>query len=553
MSITRRNFLVKGGISAAFMAVTPSLLSAQRAPAQALCRAPRLLPAGLVMPPGPVRPALRVSTLTPYVDPLPIPPRAQSGETRALPRQPGLKLPYYRIEMAQTEQQVHRDMKPTRCWTYGGYMPGPTLETRSGQGILVEWVNALPQKHFLPIDYRLHGAGPEQPQVRTVAHLHGGKTPHDSDGYPEDWYTPGHSALFHYPNRQEAAALWYHDHAMGINRLNMYAGLFGAYLIRDEAEEALGLPAGEFEIPLLLCDRMFYADDHQFYYPVSEYPGAPWVWDIQADGTLVNGKLFPYLEVQPRPYRLRLFGAANSRVFRLSLSNAQPLLQIGSDQGLLPAPVPLDRVSLAPGERVDIVVDFSGLAGQQLELKHDALGILQFRVAGNKASGAAARGLPAALRPVPRTPAAKAVKTRQMTLGEHDSGAGDPVMLLLNDTPWSAPVTEKPRLNSTEIWEFLNLTDDIHPIHLHLVRFQLLNRQVFHAPDYLRSGKVVPTGAAIEPQPQELGWKDTIQAYPGMITRIIVRFEGYAGRYLWHCHILEHEANDMMRPFEVIA
>jgi spore coat protein A len=550
MSITRRNFLLQGGLSAALMAAPTALLSSQRQPAPALCRAPRLLPAGLAPPPGPLRPALRVSTLQAFVDPLPIPQRAHSVESRALPHQPRLKLPYYRIEMAQTEQLLHRDMKPTRCWTYGGCMPGPTLETRSGEGILVEWVNALPQKHFLPIDYRLHGAEPDHPEVRTVVHVHGAKTPHVSDGYPEEWYTPGHSALFHYPNRQEAAALWYHDHAMGINRLNMYAGLFGAYIVRDEAEDALGLPGGEFEIPLLLCDRMFYGDDHQFYYPTSTYAGAPWIWDIDADGILVNGKLFPYLEVQPRPYRLRLFGAANSRVFRLSLSNGQPLMQIGTDQGLLPAPVPMSDLMLAPGERIDLVVDFSRIAGQRLELKNGAAGILQFRVA---ASSVTSHALPVALRPVPRTAVSQAVKTRQLTLGERDSGTGDPLMLLLNDTPWSAPVTEKPLLDTVEIWELLNLTDDIHPIHLHLVRFQLLNRQVFHPPDYLRTGEVAITGAVVEPRPEELGWKDTIQAYPGMITRIIVRFEGYTGRYLWHCHILEHEANDMMRPFEVVG
>jgi spore coat protein A len=247
---------------------------------------------------------------------------------------------------------------------------------------------------------------------------------------------------------------------------------------------------------------------------------------------------------------LRLFGAANSRVFRLSLSNGQPLMQIGTDQGLLPAPVPMSDLMLAPGERIDLVVDFSRIAGQRLELKNGAAGILQFRVA---ASSVTSHALPVALRPVPRTAVSQAVKTRQLTLGERDSGTGDPLMLLLNDTPWSAPVTEKPLLDTVEIWELLNLTDDIHPIHLHLVRFQLLNRQVFHPPDYLRTGEVAITGAVVEPRPEELGWKDTIQAYPGMITRIIVRFEGYTGRYLWHCHILEHEANDMMRPFEVVG
>ncbi len=141
-------------------------------------------------------------------------------------------------------------MKPTVLWGYAASSPGPTLETRSGHGLLVEWVNELPDKHFLPIDHSIHGAEAEKPEVRTVVHLHGGKTPPESDGYPDRWYVPGKSEICYYPNAQDAAMLWYHDHALGINRLNVFAGLLGGFIVRDDFEDALGLPQGKYEIPL---------------------------------------------------------------------------------------------------------------------------------------------------------------------------------------------------------------------------------------------------------------------------------------------------------------
>jgi spore coat protein A, manganese oxidase len=552
VSISRRDFLLKGGLIAGAFAIEPSLQAAEWPPKLPLCR-PRNLPAGLkqpLVPPGPVRPMFNVGTLTPFVDALPIPEVIRSSESRPDPAHPHRKLPYYRLTMRQIESQVHRDMKPTRFWSYGAGMPGPTFETRSGQALLVEWANQLPEKHFLPIDYRLHGAEPGQPEVRTVVHVHGGRTPSDSDGYPDDWYVPGKSALYRYPNQQDAATLWYHDHAMGINRLNIYAGLFGAYIIRDEAEDALNLPRDEFDIPLLLCDRLFYRDDHQLNYPTADYAGAPWVPEVKADGTLINGKLFPYLEVQPRKYRFRIISAANSSFYNLSLSQGLAFQQIGTDQGLLPAPVARSSMLIAPAERIDVVIDFSQHAGQNITLNNIPNALLQFRVANGAAADKSV--VPAKLRPVAPIQAPAGVKVRRMTLNEHDNRVGEPVTMLLNDMSWEAPVTEKPVLGSTEIWEFMNLTDDVHPIHLHLVRFQILNRQSFRVPDYLQLRKLTGLKPPVPPEPGEAGWKDTVQVYPGTITRIIVRFDGYVGRYLWHCHILEHEANDMMRPFVVL-
>ena len=157
--------------------------------------------------------------------------------------------------MRAITEKVHRDLPPTTLWSYEGSVPGLTFETRSGQGVLVEWANELPEQHFLPIDHNLHGAEKGTPEVRGVVHLHGGKTPPESDGYPEDWYVPGQSRTYYYPNRQEPALLWYHDHSMGINRLNIYAGLLGLWIVRDSVEDALDLPKSKYEVPLVIMDR----------------------------------------------------------------------------------------------------------------------------------------------------------------------------------------------------------------------------------------------------------------------------------------------------------
>jgi spore coat protein A len=454
------------------------------------------------------------------------------------------------LAMGQLQSKVHRDVKPTRMWGFGGSSPGPTFETRRGESLLVEWANELPRQHFLPIDHTVHGAEASKPDVRAVTHLHGAKAPAKSDGYPDDWFVPGKSAVYYYPNRQDAAMLWYHDHALGITRLNVYAGLFGAYLVRDEFEDGLNLPRGKFEIPLMMYDRSFDREG-QLFYPVSPDPKAPWVSEIFGDAVLVNGKLFPYLEVEPRKYRLRLLNAANARFFHLALSNGQEFHQIGTDLGFLAAPVALKSLLLAPAERADLIVDFSAHAGEQIVLSSETLTIMQFRVARKSVSPDTSL-LPAALRPVARLKESAAVKTRILTLGEADDRAGNPKTMLLNNAHWDMPVTESPALDSVEIWNLLNFTDDSHPIHLHLVRFQILDRRSFEPEAYYR-GEIKYIGAAVPPAANEAGWKDTVQAHPGMVTRIIARFEGFPGRYVWHCHILEHEDNEMMRPYDVVA
>lgn len=521
--------------------------------AEALPELPLCTPRGLrkvaLRPAAPIKAPLHPQSLASFVDPLPIPEIARAAGQRSDPAAAGRQLPCYRIAMREIEVQLHRDLKPTRCWSYGNGVPGPTFDTRSGQGLLVEWANELPLRHFLPIDHTLHGAGSDVPEVRTVTHVHGARVPPESDGYPEKWFTPGQSALYRYPNRQDAATLWYHDHTMGIERLNQYAGLLGAWLIRDEVEEALRLPAGPYEVPLLLFDRLL-DQDGQLQYPTSGMSDSPWVSEVYGDAILVNGKLYPYLEVEPRQYRFRVVNASNSRFYYLGLSNGQPFHQIGSDQGLLAAPAILRSLTLAPAERADLIIDFSGHGGERIVLQSQSFGLLQFRVAAGRDAGPGQ--LPAVLRPLRRIPRSAAIRTRTLTLDQYLEPSTNAMTMLLNRSYWRQPVTEKPLLDTVEIWELVNFTGDVHPIHLHLVRFQVLERQPFDIDAYNFDHRMRLLGAPVPPGAGEAGWKDTVQALPEMITRIIVRFEGYAGRYVWHCHVLEHAANEMMRPFEVL-
>jgi len=499
---------------------------------------------------SPTRPLLDLSKLERFVDPLPIPNVIRPKGTRPHPDNPSAVVPYYRVSMKAAPAKLHRDLKPTEFWGYAQSLPGPSFETRSGEGLLVEWANDLPKEHFFPIDHTVHGAEAEKPAVRAVTHLHGGKVPPKADGYPEDWFVPGKSATYFYPNRQEAAHLWYHDHALGITRLNVYAGLFGSFFVRDSFEDGLNLPKGKFEIPLTLCDRMLDADA-QLYYPVSPDPESPWVPEAFGDAFLVNGKLFPHLEVGPRRYRFRVLNASNSRFFHLALSSGEEFRQIGTDMGLLPAPAPVKILTIAPGERADLILDFAGHGGEKIMLTNDSRPMMEFRV--SKAAVHDESLLPAALRPLEKIPESASVKTRMLTVGEKDDRAGNAMMMLLNNAHWGMPVTENPALNSVEIWGLMNFTDDSHPIHLHAVRFQILDRRPFEPEYYYRDGTIQYIGPAVPPAANEAGWKDTVQAHPGMITRIITKFEGYAGRYVWHCHLLEHEDNEMMRPYDIVA
>jgi spore coat protein A len=299
----------------------------------------------------------------------------------------------------------------------------------------------------------------------------------------------------------------------------------------------------------VICDRMF-DKDGQLYYPISDKEKSPWIPEFFGNANLVNGTLFPFLEVEARKYRFRVLNAANGRFFRLSLSNKQKFHQIGTDQGLLEAPVAVQKIIIAPGERLDLIIDFKDAAGSKVFLNDGFVGLMQFRVSNGGAKDDSI--LPASLPTIERLKESSAVKTRMLSLDEIDDSIQNPVKMQLNGSNWHDPVTENPALNSTEIWSFVNPTDDSHPIHLHLVKFQILDRQKFETFGYLTKQKLRFLGDREPPDAAEAGWKDTVRADPGMVTRIIARFEGYPGRYVWHCHILEHEDNEMMRPYDVL-
>ncbi len=235
-----------------------------------------------------------------------------------------LRKGHYRVTMREFQAKIHRDLAPTTFWGYEGASPGPTFEARSGEPITVEWVNNLPAKHLLPVDHAVHGAEENVPEVRTVVHLHGAKVPPESDGNPERWFVPGQSKTSVYPNRQDAAGLFYHDHAMGITRLNAVAGLFGQFLIRDAFEDSLHLPAGPYEIPLCIYDRLFQLNG-QLQYP------RVWTDDYTGNALLLNGKLFPFLAAEPRAYRFRLLNCSNGNFFSLSFSKDGLSLVAGSE------------------------------------------------------------------------------------------------------------------------------------------------------------------------------------------------------------------------------
>ncbi len=487
-----------------------------------------------------------------FVDRLVISPRALAiGKrmTRGRDREP---VPLFRLTMREARTRFHSELAPARSWGFEAGSPGPTIDVRQGSPVYVQWVNALPKKHLFTIDHSLHGAGLDVPDVRTVVHVHGLRVPPGDDGYPENWIAGGSSVTNYYPNDQDAATLLYHDHAMSITRLNMYAGLFGFYLIRDEAEDSLQLPSGDYEIPIMIYDRILTVDG-QLHYPVSSDPDRPWVEDVEGNVILANGRLYPYLELEPRAYRLRLANVSNGRFLNLRLTPGTQSWQIGSDQGLLSRPVSVACITLAPGERADIVVDFSTSRGRTVILSSDEDEIVQFRVSYR---GASKPFVPASrLSSVTRMHEKEAMKTRLLALyGDEGSGENmSPSMpMRLNNLSWTDPVTETPALNSVEIWSLINLTDESHPIHLHLVRFQILDRWRFSVFDYLDDGRLLFTGDPHPPDENEAGWKDTVRAEPEMVTRIIVRFDGYLGRYVWHCHVLEHEDNEMMRPYDIM-
>lgn len=506
------------------------------------------------------------TTIQKFVDPLPIPKKARP--TTYYNRE---KKAFYSISMYETDHRFHRDFPSTKVWGYNGLCPGPTIEVQKDTTVQVEWKNKLPTKHLLPVDRTLHGTT-DTPEVRTVVHLHGAHVAAESDGHPDAWYTKDYQKtgamftrkVYEYTNHQPGGTLWYHDHTVGITRLNVYAGLAGFYLIRDQLEEQLNLPKDEFEIPLMIQDKTFNEDGSLFYpdnaTPPVDNPVPSTPSFFFGNTIVVNGKIWPHLDVEPRKYRFRLLNASNVRPYQFSLSNGGTFTQIGTELGLKQESAEIDSFTLEPAERIDIVIDFSKYEGQEITLQNllggpnpdeDMGSIMKFNVKLPLSSPDTSE-VPKELFPYHPVNLSLAAKERTMQLDESVDRFGR-VIHLLNDRMWHDPTTEIVKKDTIEIWHFVNHFIFPHSMHIHLIHFEVIGRKKLADAQFDSDGNYQFDPATLTPPEEyEIGLKDTVSATPNEVTTVAMHFRGHTGDYVWHCHLLEHEDNDMMRPLKII-
>ncbi|MFJ3646478.1 O-aminophenol oxidase PhsA [Streptomyces murinus] len=580
--------------------------------------------------------------LRPYVAPLTVPPvlRPTSADVRQETE----------IALRPTWVRLHPQLPPTLMWGYDGHVPGPTIEVRRGRRVRIAWTNRIPKDAEYPVTsvavpVRAPGAAPATTEpgrggaepdkdvaalpAWTVTHLHGAQTGGGNDGWADNAVGSGDAQLSEYPNDHQATQWWYHDHAMNITRWNVMSGLYGAYLVRDDEEDALHLPSGKREIPLLLADRNLDTDEdgrlngrllHKTVVVQQSNPetGKPVTIPFTGPYTTVNGRIWPYAEVDSAWYRFRLVNASNARIFDLVLidEDGDPVPgivhQIGSDGGLLPRPVPVDfgaelpTLTAAPAERFDLLVDFRRLAGRTLRLVNKGPGrpagvpdpagdvrypaVMEFRVreAAERdtfelpevLSGSFRRlthDLPHGHRLVVLTPPATKgagghPEIWEMTEVTDTDGPTLPADGVIRLTGPDGATKTYRRIARTfndglgftigegsyEQWSFLNLAPIVHPMHIHLADFQLLGRDAYDVSgfDPAVGGTRTPirhdAGTAIPLAPNEQGHKDVFRVPGGQLLRVMGRFDGAYGRFMYHCHLLEHEDMGMMRPFVVM-
>jgi len=502
--------------------------------------------------------------LTPFVDALPIPPLLQ-------PDNPGGSPLRYTLSVEEATQQLHSELPATELWTYNGAYPSFTIEAQKDTSIEINLENNIPKgnrrrgSHILEVDECPHGPNYYSDSARVSMHLHGGHLPARFDGQPEYTILPGETDFYIYPNNQDAATLWYHDHALGTTRLNVYAGMAGFYLLRDEEDtgnsnNAFGLPSGEYEIPLVIQDKEFNPDGSLFYNPTIQDA-------FKGNKILVNGKVWPFLNVKQGKYRFRMLNGSQSREYILYLENISdktggvPTIHlIGTDLGLVDSPIALaNPILMAPGERFDIIMDFEGLAaGTEIVMHNDDStvpripNIMKFIVTDETGSTGS---LPSVLRDVTPLEEASAILTRYFRLEKLDLECSTQPGRVIGewlveslDGPGGNVVGKKwddlnefPVLGTTEIWEFENPSNSPHPMHVHLVKFQILNKTD------LNTGLDIP----LEPWESKT-WKDIVRVPPDAKARIIMNFTDYLGRFPQHCHILDHEDHEMMRQFQTV-
>lgn len=566
--------------------------------------------------------------MTKWIDPLPVPPVAVQTAGGGVSHQ----VDYYEIKMTAHPHQFNSSLPgPATVWTYGqgntSVYLGPTIVAKTGRPVVVKWINNLPtDPNLFPlkdsIDLTLPGS--DVPTGAAIPHLHGGHSAARFDGTPEQWWTAdGVKGMayvtdqFTYLNDQPASLLWYHDHTMGSTRFKPYLGLAAAYVIFDAVDNGTTIMGqkvpsgyGKYHLPIVLQDKQFNADGTLFYPTEGISETHPiWLPEFFGDTPVINGKAYPYLDAQPRRYRLRLLNGSQARFynihFRLNGSDL-PFWVIGSDGGLLPSPLRKTTQLIAPGERFDVIADFTSVPlGATVMMTNDAGApypgggdvevpeLMQIRV--NTAVPTNDRDtsvLPERLKlpAVPRIPGKGKEPARDIVLKESFDESDNPEEVLLNGYHFADPVTDFIKAGSTELWQWINLTGDAHPMHMHLVQFQVVDRQKFdihrYETDwlaYINSGRrpwLKPNldryliGAPIPPDPDEMGYKDTVKAYSSdepeeetysYVTRVRAKFDLPAtsaldgdrrtrsfGKWVYHCHILEHEENDMMRPFEIV-
>ncbi|MEV0713872.1 multicopper oxidase domain-containing protein [Asanoa sp. NPDC050611] len=390
----------------------------------------------------------------------------------------------------------------TEVLTYAGAFPGPTLRARVGRKVIVRHTNDL--------------------DMGTSVHVHGGRMPAASDGFPTDTLAPGRSRDYTYPNQQRAATLWYHDHAHHMEAEHVFRGLAGCYLIEDPAEAGLRLPSGTHDIPIMLRDARFDDRARLVFEPN----------DFQERTTiLANGKPWPYFPVAARRYRLRFVNASNLRTFALRLGRNTEVAQIASDCGLLTAPAAVRSWRLTPGERVEVVVDFSRFkVGSQVFLEDEDAGpVMRFDVSRG---GKDTSRVPDRLSTIPALPAATAKRKFVLSF---DRATG---RFLINGRQFDPKrVDTRIKRGTTEVWTVTNDRSGFavpHNFHPHLVQFRVLDR----------NGR--------PPAPGEAGLKDTIGVAPGETVRLQATFGPYTGRYVYHCQMIDHSSTGMMAQMKIV-
>ncbi|XP_043694626.1 multicopper oxidase LPR1 homolog 1-like [Telopea speciosissima] len=511
------------------------------------------------------------------------------------------------IGMFQKKWKFHRDLPLTTVFAYGtsaktASVPGPAIEALKGVPTSVTWQNHLPQNHIFSWDPTVTTAIPKHGGVPTVVHLHGGIHPPQEDGNPLAWFTSHFrdtgsawtQATYTYPNVQAAGDLWYHDHALGLTRVNLLAGLIGPYIICDpKLEKPLNLPSGpEFDRILMIFDRSFFKNGSIYINSTGDNPSIHPQWQPEYFGNaiIVNGKAWPYLKVQRRKYRFRIINASNARYFNFNLSNGLPFVQVASDASYLNSPGQTQNILLAPAEIADVIVDFSTSKTNESVLTNSAPypfpsgspvdqlsgNVMKFIIASGKPTRPDNSKIPTSLVNYPVATRTGAVKTRYIVFYEYDSTTGNPTHLYVNGKKYMDPVTETPRSGTTEVWEVINLTPDNHPLHIHLATFQAIKTQALvnlttftncmtKKNDAIACNvKAHATGKLLTIPNYEKTWKNVVKIASGFKTTVVVKFNlvetnskypfnvTAAPGYVYHCHILDHEDNEMIRPLKLV-